>query len=78
MWVGFRVSRERVRLIQHSGKRNNSWPAGGMHGDCADPYERGSAPLVGGLGMGLDGRGLAGFTILQAKAKSSLPCGRVW
>jgi hypothetical protein len=33
--VGFGVSSERVRLIQHAGKRNNSWPAGGVHGDRA-------------------------------------------
>ena len=35
MWVGFGDSSERVRLIQHAGKRNNSWPAGGMRGDWA-------------------------------------------
>ena len=35
MWVRFGVSSQRVRLIQHAGKRNNSWPAGEMHGDRA-------------------------------------------
>ena len=72
-WVGFGDSSERVRLIQHAGKRNNSWPAGGVRGDWAGSYERGFAPLVGGLGMGLDGRGFAGFTILHATANFLCP-----